>query len=403
MQSVEEARDRILQAVSPLAPIELPLLEAQGCVLAAEVVAEYDAPPFSSAEVDGLAVRAADIHAATSEAPAALRVVGQSPGGRPPDATVGWGEAVLVRAGAPLPAGADCVVPVEGCRVDGDAASVSTPVEEGAFVLQAGRDVKAGEVLIPAGRRLGAPELAVLANVGHAAPLAYPNVRVAVLSVGPGLVEPGRPSGFGQVRESASFAVFGALRDTGAVPYRVGIIPEEPVHAREAVLTNLSRADAFVVTVGAAASDLEPRRFPDLGPIAFSDVAMAPGGRYGLGLVEGRPFFVVPGGPVSAFVAFEVLIRPAILRMMGRRDLQRPGVRALLDEEAGAPEGVTLFAPVRVEHREGAWRATPTGPAGEDLLGMVARANGLMVVPAGEDPAGPGTEVRVRIFRSLER
>lgn len=403
MLSVEEARDRILSAAEPLAPIELPLLEAHGCVLATEVVAEYDVPAFSSAEADGLAVRTADIHAATPEAPATLRVVGESVAGRPPSSTVGWGEAVVVRAGAPLPAGSDCVVPVDLCRVEADAAAVFRPVQEGAFVLAAGRDVKAGDVLVPASRRLSAPELAVLASVGHAAPLAYPKVRVAVMSVGGGLVEPGRPTGFGQVRESASYGIFGALRDLGAVPYRVGIIPQDPMEAHEAVLANLSRADCFVATVGASEGDLDPRRFPEIGPIDFSEVAMSPGATYGSGMVEGRPFFVLPGGPVSAFVVFEVLIRPAILRTMGRRDVSRPQVDALLDQEVGGPSDVTQFVPVRVEHREGRWRAALTGPSDQDLLGVVVRSNGLVVVPPGDGAAAEGTEARVRIFRPLER
>jgi molybdopterin molybdotransferase len=288
-------------------------------------------------------------------------------------------------------------------RVEGDAAAVSQPVEEGDFVLAAGRDVKAGEVLVPAGRRLSAPELAVLASVGHAAPLAYPKIRVAVMSVGGGLVEPGRPTGFGQVRESASYGVFGALRDVGAVPYRVGIIPEEPLEAHEAVLANLSRADCFVMTVGASEADLDPTGFPVIGPIEFSEVAMFPGPMYGFGVVEERPFFVLPGGPVSAFVVFEILIRPAILRMMGRRDVGRPQVKATLDQDVGGPSGVTRFVPVRVEHREGGWRAALTGPSDRDLLGVVVRSNGLVVVPPDDGAAERGREVQVRIFRPLER
>jgi molybdopterin molybdotransferase len=403
MRSVEEARDRILGAIKLPAPIELPLPEAHGCVLAVDVAAEYDVPAFSSSEADGFAVRSADVHLATPDAPVGLRVVGESLGGRPPDATVGWGEAVRVAPGAPLPAGADCVVPLDRVHPEGGMLAVVGPAAEGEHIRPAGRDVRAGEVLIPAGRRLGAPELAVLATVGHAAPLAYPKLRVAVLSIGRGLVEPGRPVAFGQFRDAASFAVLGALRDAGAVPYRVGIVEDDPLEVREAVLANLSRADCFVCTVGSTDADLDPARFPDVGPVDFSDTAMYPGMRHGFGLIEGIPFFALSGSAVSAFVTFEVLVRPAILGMMGRRDVARPSVRAVLTEDVGGPSGVTVYAPVRVERREGRWEAIPTGPVDPDLLATVARSNGLVIVPPGDTAAGAGEEVRVSLFRALER
>lgn len=402
MLSVDEARERILEAIGPLAPIELPLLEAHGCVLAADVVAEYDIPAFSAAADDGFAVRAADIHAATAEAPAGLRLVGEVVAGRPPDVTIGWGEAARIFAGAPVPAGADCVAPLDRCRVEAESVAVLRPVDEGAFIQPAGRDVKAGGVLVPAGRRLSSPELGMMAAAGHAAPLAYPKVRVAVASVGEGMVEPGRPAAFGQLRDAGSYAVFGALRDAGAVPYRIGIVPASEPEIRETVLTNLSRADCFVCTVGGSDADLEGEALKALGEVEIVETAMYPGGRHGFGKVDGTPFFVLLGGPTSAFVAFEVLVRPAVLRMMGRRDLTRPEVGAILDEPIGGPAGVTLFAPVLVEHREGAWRARPTGAADPDLFGAVVRSNGLAVAASGGEVAA-GARARVRIFRPLER
>lgn len=389
--------------VEPLAPIELPLSEAHGCVLAADVRAEYDLPPFSSATVEGYAARSADIHAAAEETPVALHVVGRSEGGRPPDATVGWGEAVRVLAGAPVPSGADCVVPDELTAAEDESVAILGPVEAGASIDPAGRDLQAGEVLVPAGRKLAAPELAALAGAGQPAPPVYPKVRVAVLPVGEGMVEAGRPAGFGQRREASSFLAVGELRDAGAVPYRIPIAPFEDEEVREAVLTNLARADCFVCTIGASDEDLDPDRLAGLGQIEYGDVAMFPGMVHGFARIQGVPFFVLPGSPISTFVGIETLVRPAILRMMGRRDISRPRVQAVLDADLSGPSGVTLFAPAMVEHREGEWRAAPLGGVDPDRLSGLVGANGLIEVPPGETEASAGDEVRVHIFRPLER
>lgn len=401
MLSIKEAREAILRETPALAPIELPLQESHGCVLAADAVAEYDLPPFSSAEVRGYAARAADIHAAAEDAPVGLRLAAGADASRPTGETVGWGEAVPVAAGAPVPAGADCVIPLDRCRVGSDGIAVIEPVEEGEFILPAGRDVKAGEALVPAGRKLSSVEMAVLATAGHPAPLVYPRLRVGVMSIAEGLVEPGRPAAFGQSREAASFAVVGALREAGAVPYRVGMVPPDGQELREAVLTNLSRVDCFICTVGAGDADLDPESLDVLG-VDFEDAAMYPGMTYGFGVVDGVPFFVLPASPVSTFVAFEILVRPAVLRMMGRRDISRPEVQAALEEAVSGPAGVTIFVPARVEHRDG-WRALPQEGPDPDSYAALVRANGLIVIPPGETEPAAGDRVRVRIFRPLER
>lgn len=401
--SVDDARKRILDAAPPIAPIDLPLAEAQGCVLAREVVAEYDIPPFSSAAADGFAVRAADVFGATDAKPVPLRVAGSVRAGRPPDATVGWGEAVRVVRGAPIPAGADCVVAVGAFRLEGEQVQVTRQVGAGEHVDPAGEDVRAGSVLVPAGRRLSAAEIGLLAAAGHATALAYPKMRVAVASVGPSLVEPGRPAAFGQLRDANSFSLLAALREAGTVPYRLPLVRDPEAELRELLLSNLSRADAFVCSgaledgadVGmllAGVADIETYR-----------VAMYPGGTVGFGLLEGQPFFSLPTEPAAAFVSFEAFMRPAVLQMMGRRDLARPEVAAVLDRPIGGPAGLTLFVPARVGRREGRWHCVPTGPAHPRRMGAVVEANGVVVVPPGERGLGVGEEVRVQIFRPLDR
>jgi molybdopterin molybdotransferase len=396
----EDARRRILEAVPPLQPIELPLAEAYGCVAALEVASEYDIPPFSAADTEGFAARSADVVSATAGAPVSLRLAGRVETGRPPDVTVGWGEAVRVALGAPVPAGADCVVPLAQGSVEGEAVQVTDVVESGANIRPAGEDVRAGAVLVPAGQRLAAPELGLLATAGHGSILAHPKVRVAVIALGQ-LVEPGRPTAFGEVRDAVSYLLLGALRDVGAVPYRVGIVADAERQLRDAVMSNALRADAFVVTGGDGERDVTDA-LVGLGDVRTIDVAVHPGSRVGIGTVEGKPFFSVSGKPAGAFMAFESFVRPSVLRMMGRRDLDRPQVRAVLDEAPRGPEGVALLVPVRLAVRDGRWHCAPTGPAAESRLGSVVRANALLAVPAEGRPQ-PGSEVRVQVLRPLQR
>ncbi|MGH2686395.1 MAG: gephyrin-like molybdotransferase Glp, partial [Actinomycetota bacterium] len=245
--SIDDARKRILGGVAPLQPIELPLAEAYGCVAAADVGTDFDIPPFSAAQIDGFAARSADIVTATMEAPVGLRVAGWALAGRPPEATVGWGEAVRVAAGAPIPAGADCIVPSASFEVDGEFVRVLQPIPAGYAIRPAGEDVAAGTVLVPSGRRLAAAELGVLATAGHGDVLAYPKVRVGVVSLGE-LVEPGRETGFGEVRDASSYLLLGALRDVGATPNRIGIVRGLEKELLDALSSNALRADAFLVS-----------------------------------------------------------------------------------------------------------------------------------------------------------
>ncbi|MGH2725045.1 MAG: molybdopterin molybdotransferase MoeA [Actinomycetota bacterium] len=402
---LDEGRRRILGGVQPLQPIDLPLAEAHGCVLARDVATEYDMPPFSSAVADGFAVRAADIHGATADTPVELRVSGWALPGRAPGATVGWGEAVGVAAGAPLPAGADGVVPSTSAESEGDVVRVRAPVDAGSNIRPAGEDLPAGSVLVPGGRRLSAPEMGALATGGFGSALVYPRVRVSVVSVGRALIEPGRPAAFGQVRDANSFALVGALRDVGAVPYRIPIVQDLESELREVLLSDLARSDAFICSGAMGEDDGQAlaTALAGMGDVTTYRTAMFPGGTVGFGLLEGKPFFSLPEDPVAVFVAFEVFVRPAILKTMGRRDVHRPEVEAVLEQEVTGPAGLTLYLPARVSHRQGSWRALPTGPAAANLQGALVQANGLVVIPAGDTALGAGERVRVQIFRPLER
>jgi molybdopterin molybdotransferase len=309
-----------------------------------------------------------------------------------------------IATGAPIPAGADTIVPIEACEVDGDVVRVLSGTSEGKHIRPSGEDVKAGEPLVPAGRRLQAPELALLATAGAAHPLVRPRPRVVVLSTGDELVPPSQTPEFGQVRDANAYLLFAALREAGAVPTLAGIVRDDPEALKDAVLAHLTQADAFVSSGGVSVGerDVVKAAFDAQGEIDFFRVAMQPGMPQGFGHIEGKPYFGLPGNPVSVFVSFEIFIRPALMRMMGRRNLYRPEISARLSSAVTGPKGKTQFARVRVKRTRDGWAATPTGGRGSNLIATVARANGLAVIPSGTETAEAGSEVRVMLFRSME-
>jgi len=404
MRPVEEVRREILNRVRTLAPIELPLQEAFGCVLAADVAAELDMPGFSSSAMDGFAVRASDVASATMDEPVTLRVVGRAPVGLQPDTTVGAGEAVGIATGAPIPAGADSIVPIEHSVAEGIDVHILRSFPEGANVRQAGEDVRAGQMLVPQGRRLAAPELGMLASSGHASVLVSPRARVVVISTGDELVEPGRPVTYGKVRDANSYTLFGGLREVGTIPYLAGISRDEPDVLKEEVLGFVGRADCFISSGGVSVGerDVVKKAFFRRGEIDFYQVAMQPGMPQGFGMIDETPYFGLPGNPVSVFVSFEVFIRPALLKMMGRHDIFRPEIWAVLESDISGPRDKVMYARVRVWRERGQWRAASTGPPGSNLLGTVTKANGLAIIPVGTDTAEAGSRVRVMLFRALE-
>ena len=403
--SVEDARDRVLSRIEPLPPLELPLTDALGCVAVEDITARDDMPSFASSAMDGFAVRASDVAQASPDAPVEMKVVGKAMIGLRPDVTVGMGEAVAISTGAPIPAGADCIVPVENAESpDEDRVRVFEAVAQGRHVRPRGEDAREGDVLVPAGKRLGAPELGLLANAGVPHPLVRPRPRVIVLSTGDELIAPTDEPAFGQVHDSNAYTLFGALREAGATPVLAGIVRDDPEALKETIASYEIQADAFVSSGGVSVGerDVVKAAFAGRGDVEFTRVAMQPGMPQGFGFVEGKPFFGLPGNPVSVFVSFEVFVRPAILKMMGRTSIGRPTIEATLTDEVRGPRGKVQYARVEVGRGDDGWVATPTGGRGSNLISTVSRANGLAVIPVGTDVTPAGARVRVMIFRSTE-
>ncbi|MER6034869.1 MULTISPECIES: gephyrin-like molybdotransferase Glp [unclassified Streptomyces] len=421
--SVDDHLEDILGSVRPLEPIELQLLDAQGCVLVEDITVPVSLPPFDNSSMDGYAVRVADIAGASEEFPAVLEVVGDVAAGAGEPVRVGPGQAARIMTGAPLPPGAEAVVPVEwtdgglgegpvtGMRSrslapEGSEGQVRVhrPAEARAHVRAKGSDVKAGDLALEAGTILGPPQLALLAAVGRGSVRVRPRPRVVVMSTGSELVQPGEALANGQIYDSNSFALTAAARDAGAIAYRVGAVADDADTLRSTIEDQLVRADLMVTTGGVSvgAYDVVKEALSHAGDedepgsgVEFRKLAMQPGKPQGFGSIgpDHTPLLALPGNPVSSYVSFELFVRPAIRTLMGLEDVHRPRVRATLTADAPlrSPKGRRQF--LRGAHADGTVR--PVGGAGSHLVAALAHADALIVVPEDVESVEPGTEVEV--------
>jgi molybdopterin molybdotransferase len=398
---IDEYRDRILGSVDVLAPRSVPLVDAWGCVLASDVFAPSDLPPFESSAMDGYAVRSDDIASASEAAPVALEITSEVRIGRPATTHVSSGAAVAISTGAVVPSGADAVVPVELTDRDGDRVLVMRALPARKHVRPAGEDVRAGDLLLSAGRRLHAPDLGALAAAGFADVDVIPRARVGIVSTGDELVRPGHVAHEAQIYDSNTFTLTAAVREFDAVAVDGGPVSDEP-EALIAALDRLAgRVDVFVCSGGVSMGAHDPvkRAFSGGGQISFANVGMQPGRPQAFGSWGDKPFFGLPGNPISVFVSFEVFVRPALAKMCGRTD-QRMTVDAVLDGRLEAPRTRTRFARVTLRREAAGFVASPEGGHQSNLLVTFARADGLVEIPAGtriED----GDRCRVRLIREV--
>jgi molybdopterin molybdotransferase len=350
--------------------------------------------------MDGFAVRSGDIALASEEHPVALGITGEVRMGRTSDLHLSSGQAVIVPTGGVVPDGADAVVPVELCATDADRVLVFRALPSGKHVRPAGEDVGAGDVLASTGRRLFAPDLGALAAAGIASVPVHPRARVAILSTGDEIVPVGERLSGAEIHDSNAHTLAAAVREAGAAPVMGGIVRDEPAALVEA-LDRVADADVILCSGGVSAGERDPVKgaFLDGSDVAFANVAMQPGRPQAFGSWKGKPFFGLPGNPISVFVSFETFVRPALMKMMGRTDV-RPVVDAVLDGELDAPRTRTRFARVRVALHGDDYVATPEGGHQSNLLATFARADGLIEVPAGMRMS-EGERCRVTLIRDL--
>ena len=404
---VEAHLDSVLAEIGPLATLDLTLLEAHGCVLAEDVVAAFDLPPFANSAMDGYAVRVSDIATASPGTPVQLPVVGDIAAGTTTPYTVRDGLCVRIMTGAPMPPGANAVVPVEA--TDGGIATVEirAAAEVGQHVRRAGEDAKAGQQVLAVGTHLGAAQIGLAAAAGRDRVVVRPRPRVVVLSTGSELVEPGQPISFGQIPDSNSTMLAAAAREAGAIAFRVGLVPDDPNVLISTLEDQLIRADLVLTSGGVSvgAFDVVKEAIGRLGNVRFVKVAMQPGMPQGAGMIgpERTPFFGLPGNPVSAYVSFEVFVRPAIRRMLGVEPIHRPVVRARLTDAVRSPSGRRSYLRGEISVREGTYAATPVGGPGSNLLATLARANCLIVVPEDVTELPAGAVVSVMLLERRQQ
>jgi len=405
--TVEEHQSAILSAITPLAPVRLELAAAEGCVLAEDVTAAVALPSFDNSSMDGYAVRAADVAGAARQAPAMLPVAGEIAAGDVGAYRLVPGTVIRIMTGAQLPAGADAVVPVEW--TDGGTAQVAVyrPAEPGNAVRYAGGDAAEGETLLSAGTRMRAMQIAAAASAGRKAVTVRPRPRVVVLSTGNELAEPGTPLVPGQIWDSNSYMIAACAREAGAVAYRHSVVPDDPAGVLPALEEQLSRADLLITTGGVSMGgehDVVKAALRELGTVTFRKVAMQPGMPQGFGVIgkggaggagaeRGVPIFTLPGNPVSAYVSFQVFVRPAIAALQGASDRSLPAVQAVLTGPARSPAGRRSYLRGVLDGS----KVTPLSGQQSHQVASLGRANALIVVPEQETqlPAGHPVDVLV--------
>jgi molybdopterin molybdotransferase len=381
MEPVETHLAEVLAAIQPLAPVLLSLAEAEGSVLAEDVTAGTPLPSFDNSAMDGYAVRARDLDGASDETPVTLPVTAEIAAGDTRSHEVTPGRCVRIMTGALLPSGADAVVPVELTDGGTDRVQFRRPVAPGDAVRRRGDDVSKGDVLLAAGTRVGSVQLALLAASGVGSALVRPRPRVAVISTGNELAEPGTPIIPGRIWDSNSYMLAAAAREAGAVAHRHRI-SDDTAGVLPAIEAQLPHADLLVTTGGVSMGgehDVVKAALAGLGTVTFRKVAMQPGMPQGFGTVGGTPIFTLPGNPVSAFVSFELFVRPALRALQALPTQRSSPVRAVLTRAVRSPNGRRSYLRGILDAPEGTV-APMTGQASHQL-GALAQANALIIVP----------------------
>jgi len=389
VRTVEEHRAAVA-ALFPLMPVEVvPLAQARGLVLAEDVASVTALPPFDNSAMDGYAVRVADV----TVLPATLPVTDDIPAGRTSVSALEPGTAQRIMTGALLPPGADAIVPVEHTDARTDRVTIEVAPSPRAHIRSIGEDITAGQVALSAGTVLYPAQLGLGAAIGHAGLPVYRRPKVVVLSTGSELVEPGRTLQPGQIYESNTALLCAAVEDAGASARAVHFVPDDVAQFLATVEKETADADLLITSGGVSAGAYEVVKdaFSDLGTVSFVKVAMQPGGPQGWGRVGAVPVVTLPGNPVSAFVSFEVFVRPVLRAAMGMPVPDRPRVQARLIADVVSPAGKRQF----LRGFFAAGQVSQVGGPGSHLLAHLARANCLVVIPEDTEQMAAGDTVDV--------
>lgn len=400
MLSVEEALDAILSRVAAMPVERVDLMASLGRVLAEPVVSRREIPPWPNSSMDGYAVRAADTAAGVS-----LAVVGRVEAGVLPSREVRAGEAMRIFTGAPMPSGADAVIPQEDVVVAGEGAiSLKGDVAPAAYVRPAGEDIRRGDAVLAAGTVIAAAEIGALATLGYTQVRVYRRPRVAILSTGNELADLGTEPRPGQIPNTNTYSLMAQVLECGAIPMNLGVAPDDAA-VIEARVRQAQDADVVVSSAGVSVGDLDfvKAALESAGAqLHLWRVSMRPGKPITFGSLHGRPVFGLPGNPVSAMVTYELFVRPALLVMMGCRVVQRARVTARAGARIANPGHRRGYLRVALGRDSDGFSATLTGDQGSGILRSMVAADGLAIVPP-DTVIEHGESVEVIVLRPLDR
>ena len=413
MISVEQALDKILSYVHVLEVEERPILECLGQVLAEDVYSGLNVPPLDNSAMDGYAVQSKDTRGASRQSPRFLRVIDTVAAGSMAGCEVEPGTAVRIMTGAPIPKGADSVVIFEDTdEIQRQGASTEIGIwceaEAGLNIRRAGEDIARESMVLSQGTVLRPSEIGVLASLGRTAVRVIRRPVVAILATGDELVDISQPLPAGKIYNSNTYSLAALVRRYGGIPKILGIALDSE-HSVVAKLRQGLGADMLITTGGVSAGDYDLVKdiLAKQGEISFWTVRMKPGKPLAFGIIKGVgkagiarniPHLGLPGNPVSSMVTFELFVRPAMLKMMGKKNLAKPTIEAVVENPVVNRDQRRLFARVIVEKRNGQYFARLTGPQGSGILTSMTSANGLMIIPEDKAEVAAGDIVQVMML-----
>jgi molybdopterin molybdotransferase len=401
MLSVEEALERILAEIGPLNVVQVPLPEAYGLVLAEDVIAQEEIPPFANSAMDGFALLSKDSHPRDGKPPR-LRVTGGVAAGYVADHAVEEGTAMRVMTGAPIPPGADTVIQVELTRYDGPESTWVEILEEvppGNNIRPAGEDMHRGQKVLARGSEIGPWEIGILATLGWATVPVVRRPRVAILGTGDEVIEVDEPLRPGKIRNSNSYLLEAAVRKAGAEPHRLGVARDTTESLREK-FTEAVTYDLILTSGGVSVGDFDLVKniMQEQGQINFWRINMRPGKPVAFGHIGTVPLLGLPGNPVSSAVTFELFGRPVIRKMMGHTRLLKPQIDVVVEDGVGDRAMRRHYVRAYVEWRDGHFVAHTTGNQGSHILTSLLNANALVIVPEGGVEVHPGDTAKAMML-----
>ncbi len=406
--SLDEAK-RILEqnfSPKPVGVEQVSLSEAHSRVLAEDVVAPMDVPPFSRSTVDGYAVRAADTFGADEDRSIPLKLCGRIKVGEASSVIVEKGTTAEIATGAPLPRGADAVVMLEHVVQKGNIVPTHSAVSKGENVMKAGSDVRKGAVALKKGQTLSSREVGVLAALGSTQVNVYKKPRVAVISTGAEIVEPGKPLTLGKIYDINAHTLSAAVTECSGEPVNWGIIPDETDQLKATLRKALDSAEVVVTSGGVSVgpTDIVPQVLNTLGKpgVIVCGIAVKPGKPTAIAIVDGKPVFSLPGHPTSSLLIFYLLVRPLILSMAGKREETPVTVKAVASTKIFPAKGRRTFVMVSLtREKSGRLLASPVAFGLSGAITTLARADGFVEVKESQQFINAGEEVTVCLFKPL--